>query len=151
MSSQHGEAIDRIMTRAGSADRRALRLALQAALAQVIDASNGGFRGDPYAAIEEALEVGAPYGSPEHLAHLEAKAERPGTDPTEALDLEARLDAALCAAYPRNSESPGVDYAAAYGALLGALHAHPETLRALVERFERHGHGPAVSAPTVDR
>lgn len=47
-----------------------------------------------------------------------------------------RLSAALLARARRTAEGPADEYAAAYGALLGALCSHPETLRALVDSFE---------------
>ena len=47
-----------------------------------------------------------------------------------------RLSAALMARARRTAERPAEEYAVAFGALLGALCSHPETLRALVDSFE---------------
>jgi hypothetical protein len=67
------EIVGRIMDKAATANRRALFAALQAAITQITDARFGGFRSNPYLVVEEALDVGAEYGSPEQLAHAKAK------------------------------------------------------------------------------
>lgn len=60
----------RIMDKAETADRRALFAALQAALGPIIDAEFGRYRGGGLRLVEEALDRGAEYGSPEHLAEV---------------------------------------------------------------------------------
>jgi len=68
------DVVGRIMDKAEKASRRALFAALQSALSEIIDLQYGGRRGgSPYSRIEEALDLGAEVGSPEHLAHLAAK------------------------------------------------------------------------------
>jgi len=62
--------VGRIMDKAAEADRRALFAALQAALGQIIDAEHGGYRGGGLESVERALDVGAEYGSPEHLSNI---------------------------------------------------------------------------------
>jgi hypothetical protein len=67
------DIVGRIMDKAAMADRRALFAALQMALSEMIDLQFGGRRGsNPYVRVEEALDLGAEVGSPEHLAHIQA-------------------------------------------------------------------------------
>jgi hypothetical protein len=74
--------IGRIMDKAGEADRRALFAGLQAALVAMTDLYYSS--GRPTSAhapsldefmsrIEKALDVGAPYGSPEQIAEVASR------------------------------------------------------------------------------
>ena len=67
------DIVGRIMDKAAEADRRALFAALQAALGQIIDAEYGGYRGGGLKGVERALDVGAGYGSPEHLSKINSE------------------------------------------------------------------------------
>lgn len=71
------EIIGRIMDKAAKADRRALFAALQAAVGELIDTHHDplGRRRprQPFCIVEQALDRGAPFGSPEHLAELAAE------------------------------------------------------------------------------
>lgn len=67
------EITGRIMDKAATANRRALFAALQAALGPIVDAEYGGYRGGGLQQVEEALELGAEAGSPEHLEHVARK------------------------------------------------------------------------------
>jgi hypothetical protein len=60
--------VGRIMDKAATADRRALFAALQAALGPIIDGEHGHYRKGGLELVERALDVGAPYGSPEQAA-----------------------------------------------------------------------------------
>jgi hypothetical protein len=69
MSDEH--IVSRIMDKAAIADRQALFAALQAAVAAIVDLQHRpDLSGAPFERVERALDVGAPYGSPEHLASL---------------------------------------------------------------------------------
>ena len=65
------EIVGRILDKAAAADRRALFAALQAALHGMIDGEHGHYRPGGIDRVERALDLGAEYGSPEHLASLE--------------------------------------------------------------------------------
>jgi len=76
--------VGRIMDKAATADRRALFAALQAALGPIIDAKYGRVDEGGLERVEKALDLGAPYGSPEHLASLSGHVVV--TDPPESTD-----------------------------------------------------------------
>jgi hypothetical protein len=66
------EIVSRIMDKAATADRRALFAALQAAVHSLIDYRYGRITDESgITAIEKALDLGAPYGSPEHIESLD--------------------------------------------------------------------------------
>lgn len=68
------DLVGKIMDKAASADRRALFAAVQAAVGGMADmAHRSESFEDGLRRIDEALDVGAPYGSPEQLAYLERK------------------------------------------------------------------------------
>lgn len=65
------DPVGRIMDKAQGSDRQALFAALQAAVGVMIDAKYRGFPDDGFARVEKALDIGAPYGSPEQIASME--------------------------------------------------------------------------------
>lgn len=69
-SRERSESISRIIDKAAVGSRLALFAAVQAAVGSIVDESRPDvdYR---LARIEKALDIGAPYGSPEHLASLE--------------------------------------------------------------------------------
>jgi len=70
------DRVGRIMDKAATADRRALFAALQAAVGEIVDAHyrpTGMPRYAPLSRVEEAIDLGAEVGSPEHLAHVRQK------------------------------------------------------------------------------
>ena len=70
MADLDSNLIDRIMDKAAAADRRALFAAVQAAVGEIVDAHYGMPREHTLQAVEKALDLGAEYGSPEHIASL---------------------------------------------------------------------------------
>ena len=67
------EITGRIMDKAATATPRALFAALQAACVSLVDAEFGHCQPGGLERVEEALDLGAEYGSPEHLASLEER------------------------------------------------------------------------------
>jgi len=66
--------ISRIMGKAAVADRRALFAALQAAVAVIIDLHYQPQQDrDPFERVEAAIDLGAEFGSPEHIARAEGR------------------------------------------------------------------------------